>query len=71
MVALSVAPVIAPAGDRDAEGATKRVVILNSTDSNLPAFLSLESAQREAINESSRLPVEFIAESLDMHHFPR
>jgi signal transduction histidine kinase len=49
----------------------RRVVTLNSTDPYLPAFLLLDGAQREAIVAQSRAPVEFYAEALDMHRFPR
>lgn len=50
---------------------TRRVVILNSTDPYLPAFLAIDDAQRKAIQANSKEPVEFFAETLDMHRFPR
>jgi hypothetical protein len=74
MVALSDAPALAAEETgqvRDTQGEARRVVILNSTDPYLPAFLALDGAQREAIRAGSREPVEFYAEALDMHRFPR
>jgi signal transduction histidine kinase len=70
-VALSVAPMITSAQARDTQGEARRVVILNATDPYLPAFLALDRALREAIRAGSRLPVEFYAETLDMHRFPQ
>jgi len=71
MVALSVVPVLALGGGDATQVKARRVVILNSTDPYLPAFLALDSAQREAIRAGSRAPVELYAEALDMQRFPR
>jgi len=71
MVALSVAPMIASAQAGGTEDEVRRVVILNSTDPYLPAFLVLDSALREAIRAGSRARTELYAETLDMHRFPR
>jgi len=69
IVVLSLTPSLARAEDK--EGDARRVVILTATDSQLPAFLALDGAQREAIRAGSRLPVDFYAEALDMHRFPQ
>lgn len=71
LAVLSAVSLIAPAGEHDTGHEPKRVVILNSTDPYLPAFLALDSAQRKAISEGSKAPVDFYAEALDMHRFPR
>jgi len=71
MVALSVVPVLAVEEGNATQGEARRVVILNATDPYLPAFLALDSAQREAIRAGSKVPVELYAEALDMHRFPR
>ena len=55
----------------DTPGSTRRVVVLNATDPYLPAFVALDRALREAIRAGSAAPVEFFAETLDMHRFPR
>jgi signal transduction histidine kinase len=70
-VALPVAPIIASAQASNTQDEVRRVVILNATDPYLPAFLALDSAQREAIRAGSQVPVELYAEPLDMHRFPR
>jgi hypothetical protein len=62
---------IACAEAQDSDGETRRIVILKATDPYLAAFLALDGAQREAIREGSRMPVELYAETLDMHRFPR
>jgi len=71
MVALAIAPMLASAQAPDTPVEVRRVVILNSTDPYLPAFLALDSAQRRTINAGSKMPVELYAEALDMHRFPR
>ncbi|MCP5195124.1 MAG: sensor histidine kinase [Pseudomonadales bacterium] len=53
------------------EVAPKRVVLLNSADPYLPAYVALDGALRAAVSENSDGPVEFFAETLDMHRFPR
>jgi len=62
---------VASAADPEREPEARRVVILNATDPYLPAFLALDSAQREAISAGSRMPVALYAESLDMARFPK
>ena len=71
MVALSIAPTMTSAQERNSEGAARRVVILNATDPYLPAFLALDGALREAIRAGSEVATELYAETLDMHRFPR
>jgi len=71
VVTLAVAPAIVLAGDQETEVEARRVVILNATDPYLPAFIAVDTAQREAIRAGSRAPVELYAEALDMHRFPR
>jgi hypothetical protein len=70
MFSLSGAATLASpmAGDTDVE--VRRVVILNSTDPYLPAFLALDAALREVIRACSRAPADLYAEALDMHRFP-
>ena len=69
LAALSIAPVIALAQSRDVNDVTRRVVILNSTDPYLPAFIALDGAMLDAIRADSKVPVEFFAEALDMSRF--
>ncbi len=71
IVLLSLTSWIVLARAEGTEGEARRVVILNATDPYLPAFRALDSAQREATATGSRMPVEFYAEALDMHRFPR
>lgn len=71
LVVLPIAPVIALAQSRDFNDVTRRVVILNSTDPYLPAFIALDDAMRKAIRANSKVPVEYYAETLDMYRFPR
>lgn len=47
------------------------MVILNSTDPYLPAFVVVDSALRKAITAGRTETVEFYGESLDMHRFER
>ena len=53
------------------ESMARRVVILNSVDPYLPAYISLDDALREAIRAGRKTPVELYAEPLDMGRFPR
>jgi len=72
MVALWVLPTMTSAQARDSEDAAQRVVILNTADPYLPAFLALDRGMREAIMLSEhRVPTEFYAETLDMLRFPQ
>lgn len=71
MIVLSTASAAVSSRKRVIKGEPKRIVILNATDPNLPAFLALDSAAREAINAGRMQPVELYAESLDMHRFQR
>lgn len=71
LAVLSAASLIAPADGLDTRQEPKRVVILNSTDPYLPAFLALDNALRETIDGARVEPTEFYAESLDMHRFQR
>lgn len=47
-----------------------RVVILNATDANLPAFVTLDRATRAVLTAPGAHPVEIYAETLDMTRFP-
>jgi signal transduction histidine kinase len=69
LLALSLASLITSAWANDTEGEAKRVVILNSTDSYLPAFLLLDNAMRKTILAESNIPVELYAEALDLNRF--
>lgn len=71
MIVLSTASAAVSSREEVIKGEPKRIVILNATDPNLPAFLALDSAAREVINAGRMQPVELYAESLDMHRFPR
>ena len=51
-------------------GEGRRVVILNSTDPYLPAFVEIDRGLREAIREHSGPLTELNAETLDMARFP-
>lgn len=53
------------------EGAMRRVVILNSADPHLPAFVALDRGVREAILAGRAAPTGFHAETLDMYRFPQ
>jgi len=70
LLAISLIPPAASALHSEESAAPRRVVILNATDPYLPAFRTLESALRETLIASSDRPVEFYAETLDMHRFP-
>jgi signal transduction histidine kinase len=52
----------------DAVEDMRRVVILNSTDPHLPAFIALDTALQSVVRESG-VPVDFFDESLDLHRF--
>ncbi|HRW64792.1 MAG TPA: ABC transporter substrate binding protein [Candidatus Competibacter sp.] len=72
MIALLVAPTTVSAQARDSESASHRVVILNTADPYLPAFLALDRGLREAITRAEHgVPTELYAETLDMFRFPR
>lgn len=72
MIALLIVPTIVSAQERDGEGASHRVVILNTADPYLPAFLALDRGLREAITRAEHgVPAELYAETLDMFRFPR
>jgi len=71
MVALSLESVASSAQVSDSEGASWRVVILNSVDPYLPAYIALDDALREAIRAGRKTPVDLYAETLDMGRFPR
>jgi len=70
-VACTALPFLTLAQGLDDNESTRRVVILNATDPYLPAFVALDSALRAAVRANSPSPVEFYAETLDMHRFPR
>jgi hypothetical protein len=70
-IALSLLPQMASAQVPDDQGDVRRGVILNATDPNLPAFLVLDGAIRDAIRAEREAPAELYAETLDMHRFPR
>ncbi len=70
LLAISLLPTAASALHSEEMTTPRRVVILNATDPYLPAFRTLESALRETLIASSNRPVEFYAETLDMHRFP-
>ena len=71
MLVLSIAHTIASAQTQSTESAPRHVVILNSTDPYLPAFVLLDRSVREAIRAGSKAPVQLHAETLDMHRFPQ
>ena len=71
VIALLVAPTIVSAQAQDGEGASHRVVILNSVDPYLPAYVALDDALREAIRAGRKTPTELYAEPLDMGRFPQ
>jgi signal transduction histidine kinase len=71
VVALSIAPAIAPAQELGNQGKTRRVVILNTGDAYLPAFIEFERGLRESIDEERDPPVALYPESLDMNRFPQ
>jgi signal transduction histidine kinase len=54
-----------------ADPAPRRIVILNSADPYLPAFLLVDRAFRESLRANYPGAVELHAETLDMHRFPR
>jgi ABC-type uncharacterized transport system substrate-binding protein len=51
------------------ESDPKRVVVLNSTDPQLPAFVALSTSLRAAVLENSHMPVEFFDETFDVQRF--
>lgn len=70
-VASSLLPRSALAQAVDGDGDTPRIVILNTTDPYLPAFVVLDRAMREAIASGHKAPVGYLAETLDMYRFPQ
>jgi hypothetical protein len=71
VLALSLAPPVTSSQVRDGAGEPRSVVILNATDPYLPAFLAVDGGLRAALRDTSRVPTELFAESLDMYRFPR
>jgi hypothetical protein len=67
----SVATAAASTAPSRNEAEPRHVVILNSTDPYLPAFVALDRGMREAMRSGHTAPVVFHAETLDMHRFPR
>ncbi len=53
----------------DLESDQKRVVLLNSTDPHLPAFLAVSAGLQAAVLEESVVSVEFYDETLDVQRF--
>lgn len=70
LLATSLMPTAAFAQHSKEIATPGRVVILNATDPYLPAFRTLERALRETLIATSSHPIEFYAETLDMHRFP-
>lgn len=70
-VVLSAVVPVALAHAGNAEREPRRVVILNSADPYLPAFVALDRAMREAILARHHAPTSFFAEALDMFRFPQ
>jgi signal transduction histidine kinase len=69
--AIALAGVLCSAGAHaQAEGAPHRIVVLNASDPDLPAFLALDLAMRAEIRARLKRRVEFHAETLDMLRFP-
>lgn len=68
-VALSSASAFALA--QPADSALRRVVILNTADPYLPAFVVLDRGVREAILSERGVLTTFHAETLDMYRFPQ
>jgi signal transduction histidine kinase len=69
MTVTSVAMLLSPAADASHQGAA-RVVVLNGSDPNLPAFISIDQAMRADLTAPGRPPVEIFSETLDMMRFP-
>lgn len=67
LICLSLAVVDAAATSGSQED-VRRIVILNSTDPNLPAFIALDTALQSAVREGG-VPVDFFYESLDLYRF--
>jgi signal transduction histidine kinase len=67
-ICLLLAEPVAAATPETASGA-HRVVLLNSADPDLPAFVALDRALRETVRKESKVQVEFFAETLDMQRF--
>jgi signal transduction histidine kinase len=67
--ALLPLPAVAESGVSE-NGAGRRVVVLNSTDPYLPAFIEVDRGLREAIRKHSGPLTELNAETLDMARFP-
>jgi signal transduction histidine kinase len=73
-LALALAPPLVAAGQSETVRDNRdgrRIVILNSADSHLPAFIALDRGLREAIAADSKVPTSFYAEALDMYRFPQ
>ena len=67
LICLSLAAVDAAATPGSLEN-IRRVVLLNSSDPQLPAFMALDAALQSAVREGG-VPVDFFNESLDLHRF--
>ena len=67
LICLSLAAVDVAATSGSLED-IRRVVLLNSTDPHLPAFIALNTALLRSVRESG-VPVDFFDESLDLHRF--
>jgi len=69
-LALAAAPLIA-AAQSGGDSGERHVVILNSTDPYLPAFVEIDRGLREAIQALAGRHIQLHAETLDMHRFPQ
>ena len=67
LICLSLAAVDAAATPGSLED-IRRVVLLNSSDPHLPAFISLDAALQSTVREGG-VPVDFFNESLDLYRF--
>jgi len=71
MIALVADHAIASTAAEVAEQPTRRIVVLNSADAYLPAFVAVDDALRRAVVDRMASAPEFYLESLDMFRFPR
>lgn len=71
MVALAVVPTAVSAASAPPEHKIRHVVILNSSDPYLPAFVALDDAMRKAIKTGDTVVPELHAETLDVYRFPQ
>lgn len=70
MVALAIVPTAVSAASAASEDKIRHVVILNSSDPYLPAFVALDDAMRKAIKTGDTVIPELHAETLDVYRFP-